>query len=255
MNTPPKIMVDTGIVSIGWADPACWEFVDDTICPLSNKLKIYRIRSRKASVEELIAVQAIGRAARNKEIALYEYSELRWESWNGYQSLVQSHSPLYAFQDVIWYSVPSPMERAHFFESDNWCKGSEVDRFMTFLLKTDSRSLHEYMCRDCNFSDFERQCASKISLFQLICNTLGVNKARDCYHLWACECNMLDFFITADTKFFNSYTNAIKQKKFYLNCTVIKPINFVELLNISREGITIPEPGKMFLANGLECTS
>ena len=78
MNTPPKIMVDTGIVSIGWADPACWEFVDDTICPLSNKLKIYRIRSRKASVEELIAVQAIGRAARNKEIALYEYSELRW---------------------------------------------------------------------------------------------------------------------------------------------------------------------------------
>jgi len=50
----------------------------------------------------------------------------------------------------------------------------------------------------------------------------------------------------------NSYSNAIKHKKIVLSCKVVMPRGLVELLHISMEGISIPEPGKMFLMSGEE---
>ena len=77
-------------------------------------------------------------------------------------------------------------------------------------------------------------------------------RARDCYHLWACECSGLDFFLTTDSKLLESYSTAIKDKKIALSCKVVMPRGLVELLHISMEGISIPEPGKMFLMSGEE---
>ena len=258
MNTPPKIMVDTGIVSIGWADPACWTEID-TNGPLANKLLVYRIKERNTprggvSLENLIAVQAIGRAARNGDILFYEYPELAWESWYGLQSWTPNLSPLYAFHSVRWHSVPSPLERSKFFRSDNWGKGDNVELFMDFLLKNDPRQLNDYVCRSDKFSDFERQSIKSLSLFQLMCDDKVIKRkrARDCYHLWACECSGLDFFLTTDSKLLESYSTAIKDKKIALSCKVVMPRGLVELLHISMEGISIPEPGKMFLMSGEE---
>ena len=258
MNTPPKIMVDTGVVSTGLADPARWKEID-TNGPIANKLLVYRIEERNTQhrqilLEDLIAVQAIGRAARNGEILFYEYPELVWESWGGYHSWAPNLSPLYAFHSVRWHSVPSPIERSKFFQSDNWVKGENVELFMDFLLKNDPRQLDDYMCRSDKFSDFERQCVKYLSFFQLMCDdkVIGRKRARDCYHLWACECSGLDFFLTTDVRFLNSYSTAIRDKKISLSCKVVMPRGLVELLHISTEGISIPEPGKMFLMSGKE---
>ena len=126
----------------------------------------------------MIAVQAIGRAARNGDILFYEYPELAWESWYGLQSWTPNLSPLYAFHSVRWHSVPSPLERSKFFQSDNWGKGDNVELFMDFLLKNDPRQLNDYVCRSDKFSDFERQSIKSLSLFQLMCDDKVIKRKR-----------------------------------------------------------------------------
>lgn len=83
---------------------------------------------------------------------------------------------------------------------------------------------------------------------------LGRKRARDAYHLWSAECNNPDYFLTTDVNLINSYNTAVAYKKINLKCNLINPKDFIKELNISRVNIEIPEPGKMFLMNGLEYT-
>ncbi|EGW51494.1 hypothetical protein HMPREF1022_01511 [Desulfovibrio sp. 6_1_46AFAA] len=251
----PKVLVDTCIVSTGHADPACWVQIDTDSQFFSNKLIVYIIKERKnITLDTQIDIQAIGRAARNNEIFLYEYPELVWETWLGYQSWRNNVSPLYAFRDVKWHNIPSPIDRSKFFQSSNWVEGKEVELFMDFLLKTDHIKLHSLMHKLNIFSEFEISCAKNLPIFQGMCSdkVLGRKRARDIYHLWAAECNNLDYFLTDDKKLINAYKNALKDKKINIHCNLVAPKELIEILNISTDGITVPNPGNMFLMNGLE---
>lgn len=251
----PKVLVDTCIVSTGHADPACWVQIDTDSQFFSNKLIVYIIKERKnITLDTQIDIQAIGRAARNNEIFLYEYPELVWETWLGYQSLRNNVSPLYAFRDVKWHNIPSPIDRSKFFQSSNWVEGKEVELFMDFLLKVEPNKLYVLMKKSGQFTDFELNCAKNLSTFQDMCDdkVLGRKRARDVYHLWSAECNNLDYFLTTDSKLINSYNTAVTHKKINLRCNLVNPKDLIEELNISRANIEIPESGKMFLMSGLE---
>lgn len=125
---------------------------------------------------------------------------------------------------------------------------------MDFLLKVEPNKLYIRMKKSGQFTDFELYCAQNVSIFQEMCDNkvLGRKRARDIYHLWSAECNNLDYFLTTDAKLINSYNTAVRHKKINLNSNLINLKDFIKEINISRKNIVIPEPGKMFLMNGLD---
>lgn len=254
MSNVPKVMVDCCVTSIGNVDPASWKRVDSN-GPFANKLLVYEITAKSPKQRELIkAIMAISNFAEQHRIKLYTYDELRWEEWNGYQSMGNNLTPLAAFTKVRFNDVPPPIDRSKFVQTANWTDGKEADKFLDFLLEADSSRLEKMMKVQTCFSDFECQNAAQLKLFKDMCSNkaIGEKRKRDVFHLWAAECNHLDYFLTTDLKFLRSCNNAISHKKFVINCKVISPADLVKKLSIPDNDIHIPKAGTMFLMNGRE---
>lgn len=254
-NIKQKVMIDNCVLSTGISDPARWRRIDsnpNSFCP-GNKLLIYEIEQLSESQRrEMSEVLAIGRAVRDNVFQAYDYTELMWEIWQGYHSYGNNLSPLAAFRDTQFESVPAPIERGKLFSSANWVKGEEVELFMDFLLKVDPADFHIKVQRMAKFTEFELNNAKNISVFQQMCDgkALGRKRARDAYHLWAAECSGIGYFLTVDKKFLNPYRTAVRDKKISLKCRAVSPSELIEELGISTEGIFIPESGKRFFMSG-----
>lgn len=254
MSNIPKAMVDCCVTSIGNVDPATWKLVD-TNGPFANKLRVYEITAKAPKQRKLIkTIKAISNFAEHDNIQLYTYDELRWEEWNGFQSMGNNLTPLAAFTKIRFQDVPPPIDRSKFVQTTNWTDGKVVDKFLDFLLEADASGLERMMKARACFSDFERQNAAQLKLFKDMCSNkaIGEKRKRDVFHLWAAECSHIDYFLTTDLKFLRSCNNAINHKKFDINCKVVSPADLVKELSIPDNDIHIPKAGTMFLMSGRE---
>jgi hypothetical protein len=257
MDSRPTVLVDNCVLSTGYADPAQWKRVEAQIgsMKLGNPLLVYQVKKiDQKSRCVMAAIQAISNYAEQEHITLFTYNELRWEIWQGNHSMRNNLTPLAAFQHIRFSEIPSPIERTKFFQTANWVAGEEVEKFIDWLLKIDTQRFYDMINKMQSCTDFERLCASKLDIFKSMCSesAFGRKRARDAYHYWAAECSGIEYFLTVDKKFVNSYNNAIKDKKLLTKCKVITPTKFVQDLNIPNSPISIPASGKMFLLNGHE---
>jgi len=244
-------------MSTGNSDPARWKNVPVEVggIQLASPLRVYEIKQLSPSERRIItSVQAISKSAERGDVELYVYDELMCESLLGRQGWRGNLTPLAAFRKQVFLEIPSPLNRSKFNQTANWVKGDEVDRFIDFLLDVDENKLVEVMRQRSGFTDFELMNATKLQEFKTLCSDklFGKNKRRDAYHFWSAECSGIDYFLTVDMKFVNTYKNALKHNQMNMGCIVITPEELTKMLDISEVEIHIPESGKMFQLNGLE---
>lgn len=258
-SSPIKILADAGVLSVGVADPAYWSRVTPTNPPgfpaFTNRLIVYCGReikeNNKTIADEWLYVQAIGRAAREKTLGIYSYSELQWENWLGFQSMRNNVTPYYAFNGVEILHIDSPIERSKFFQSANWLKGEEVEKFIDWLLTCDLNLLWRI---ESLLSSYEMENFKNLDIFRVLCSeeVFGRKRARDVFHLWAAECAGIDYFLTVDFKFLRIFEDKCAQNKVSTRCKVISPSALIKRLNISTDDIDMPTPGKCYTMNGVE---
>lgn len=275
MKHIPKVMVDACVLSTGDADPLRGKLVEDNGCAIrtANKLLVFERRKVQQTQEDFLPfILAIGEAARRHEIACCSYRELEKENVDGRHSLMCNLSGFYAFHGIPFAMVPSPIEREKWFDVSEGPGGVEIglfeyyrpdksrdktrpnvrEKFMDFLLAADPKKLYQTSLRHPRCTDFERNNIKNLHVFQNLCDAIHRKRARDAFHFWAAECNNIDYFLTTDGKFLRPYYTAIKDKKIKFRCKAVSPEELVRELNISTDGIQLPEHGKMFLMNGIE---
>ncbi len=249
----PKIMVDNCIGSN--ANPARWERVE--LEPIggiqfTNKLIVCRGKELHCKSERLNRdmpyVHAIAQAAKENKFSLYTYMELQCEQMMGYHSMTSWCTPFYPLQGISYKTVDPPIIRGEFFESMDWLKKEEIDKFISWLIKLDKSET-------VNFKQSKRPIRSnfdKLDEFQKMVAEIGKKSARDIYHFWVAECNNLDYFLTVDYKFLDSYKKAVKNKRIATKCVAVSPKELADQFSLSIENIKLPKEGQLYLMNGCE---
>lgn len=177
---------------------------------------------------QIEALPTIMKLARERNILIYSYIELEFETMRGSFDLRGGKGDL--LKDVNIEDIPSAVDRSKFQQTEDFYEKQPLIDFCKFLIKVDIKEFEKrgdwFRSR---FTDFERQNLMSLNRFKELCFALDETHYPDAFHLWTAEVNGLDFFLTADRKFINVMN---KTSRAQLKTKPIAPVDFLDYLGI-----------------------
>jgi hypothetical protein len=185
------------------------------------------------------ALPTIMKLAREGNILLFNYIELKFETMRGnWLELRGGKGDL--LKGVEIKSVPSAVERSKLYQTADFCQKEALIDFCRFLIEVD---ITEFEKRrqwfQLKFTEFERQNIMLLNRFKDLCRALDETHYPDAFHLWTADVNGLDFFLTADRKFINVINQTSRSP---LKAKPIAPADLLDYLGIKeREPMPIAD--------------
>jgi len=204
------------------------------------------------------ALFTIGRMIREEKIEAYSYSELNFERARG-RTRIQEFN---ALQGCKIHRCSPAIERSKFAQTTNFreifAKGGKADRkagvppgganqiaFLETLCSLTKEGIQDFIqiASLIGLSEFEIESLRKVSWFQSLCKiSRSSEDYPDFFHLWTCERNGLDIFLTLDSKLSNLVSGAktTKRNQIEINTEVLRPLELLQRLGIDK-----PDPVPM----------
>ncbi|MBA5248664.1 MAG: hypothetical protein FE834_03895 [Gammaproteobacteria bacterium] len=237
---PIKILADNCIISLGETMQGTYrqkKFVEgDKTVPvevLGWERKPKPSEDQAWKQKQIEYLPTIGRIAKEKQILLYTYLELRHEALR--RNATNKFGNV--FKDVEITSVDAAVERSYFFpgELSSYIskKESKLIEFCKWLLKLTPDDINNIVERPPELRTYPKfllDNLKNVRRFRELCKGLVENHYPDAFHLWSAEVNGVNFFLTIDRKFINVMT---KTKKIDLPCKPISPEDLLDELDIS----------------------
>lgn len=184
-----------------------WGQVSQTVQVAGVRLKRKFLRDQFL-YSEIQYLPTIAKLAKEQQIELFTYSELKFESLRG-------SSPVYILdignllKNVDIEHLEPPVDRGYFQQMDlgQYVKDRTVKDFYKVLRELDVDRLSEKAPKFFSRLSESTQLGLKgLDRFRYLYDESGVKHCRDAFHLWTAEFHGVDAFLTFDKKFINHLT-------------------------------------------------